>query len=201
MHNGDKKLMYTASIGIIVFIICFTAALFLVPLKEIFIKPDYGYFFGSSGKSFIVASICIAVLGVSIMIMGWEMKSKLLKFVISFPICIASLIGLYYSIDDYYYIDPNGIVIDTLETTEERLLKWEDITELVHIYRKDQTGAPLPSELIIKLKDGEEILMELGPRQYSMRTSINSTVRKFGGESFVDFYDSEGNFIERKEYF
>lgn len=193
--------MLTMSVGLITFIVCFTVGLFFIPIKALLMKPDHAFFFSSSGESFLVSTVAIAVLGISIIILGWPTHKKKMKsilFILTFPI---SCIGIYYSIDDYYYIDQDGIVIDNLETIQEYELKWGDIDELIHIYRKDITGSPLPSELIIKMKNGQSFEMKLGAREYWVRSSINSTVRKFGGESYIDFYDPEGNFIERKEYF
>ncbi|MET3699622.1 hypothetical protein SAMN05877753_11294 [Bacillus oleivorans] len=201
MKNGDKRAMVMISIGIMIFLICIVIGLFFVPIKELLIKPEYGYFFGSSGQSYLVATVSIALLGISLMFLGWVTRKKITKSITFTVLFLFSSIGIYYSIDDYYYIDPNGIVFDPLESTEEKLMKWDEISELTHIYRKDMNGTPLPAELIIKMKNGEEIMMELGARQYSMRASINSTVRKFGGESYIEIYDPEGNFIERKEYF
>ncbi|HWO74388.1 MAG TPA: hypothetical protein VNM69_00570 [Bacillus sp. (in: firmicutes)] len=201
MKNGDKRAMLMISIGIMIFLICIVIGLFFVPIKELLMKPEYGYFFGSSGQSYIAATVSIALLGISLMFLGWVTRKRKTKWIIFTTLFLISSIGIYYAIDDYYYIDPNGIVFDPLETTQEKVLKWEEISELTHIYRKDMNGTPVPAELIIKMQNGEEVIMILGARQYSMRSSINSTVRKFGGESYIEIYDPEGNFIERKEYF
>lgn len=80
-------------------------------------------------------------------------------------------IGSYGSLDNYYYIDRNGLYYDELWKIEKTVYEWDDITAMKQVNTND--GGTLTPEKIIFTYGDEEIELPLSPK---LRNEIDPVI-------------------------
>lgn len=195
MQNSDSKKTLFIVIGIIISLSSLVWGMLSSAIKQTFLMPGNAFFFGSNGISTLLSTAAIFILGVALVIVGFELSNRKIKWGLVTSLFAVSILTLVYSADEYYYYSTEGIFINDLNGFGIEKTDWNEIALVTSVFQKDQNGSQQPKTLIFEMNNGEVMEMKMNGTLIQARSQIERTILNLGGDSIIKIFDPEGNVI------
>lgn len=174
----DQKRMVYITFAVILFISAlFAPVAIFYPIKAMFITPD-ALAIGTSSISMVTGGIGLALLAGGLIVLA-ILEQRLKKYGIAFALFILGVIGLIFSLTDYYYITSEGFVYNAPLAIFSEKYAWSDF-EKVEERVVNEKGTTKVDSLSFHLKNGTVIQMPAGAI-LTMSGSIINNVQASGG--------------------
>ncbi|WP_442594400.1 hypothetical protein [Neobacillus sp. D3-1R] len=129
----------------IAFILLFASILspffIVLPLQEIFYKPEGYWFFGPPRSAFVIFIGAMVFLAVSLLIKVWLASRDTYnsKMKIAFYVAIlVSFLTMYLALNDYRYLDGDSINVNPFFSISEEKYYWEDVASAKENVKKNK---------------------------------------------------------------
>ncbi|WP_423406713.1 hypothetical protein AABM38_12445 [Heyndrickxia sp. MSNUG] len=178
-HNADRAGSLLVTTAVILLFASVPIGIFLVAFihQSFYLKNNYLFFDTpmSSYVTMVAMFLIIAVLLIFIAIYlfkSYESKKRSFILVLSTLITIViTIIGGYLSLDNYFYMDKEGLYYDDLWGLEKTAYSWDEITAMKQINKKEN-GTLSPEKVIFTY--GEDKI-EL-PLTHKLRNEIDPVI-------------------------
>jgi hypothetical protein len=169
-HNADRAGSLLITVAVILLFASVPIGIFIVTFihQSIYIDKSH-WFFDSPMSSYITMVAMLLIIPVLLIIIAIYLFKTDESRKRSFNLFIASIFTLlimaaggYLSIDNYYYMDKEGLYYDELWKLEQTVYHWDRITEMKQVNKKE-AGTLTPDKLIFTY-DNEKIELPLSPK-------------------------------------
>lgn len=169
-HNADRAGSLLITIAVILLFASVPIGIFLVSFIHQSIYLDRSYWFFESPMSsyitmvlvFLIIPVLLIIIAIYLFKTDESKKRSYIVFIASaFTLLIMST-GCYLSIDNYYYMDKNGLYYDELWKLEQTVYSWNEITEMKQINKKE--GGTLTPDKLIFIFEDKKIELPLSPK-------------------------------------
>ncbi|WNF21154.1 hypothetical protein [Mesobacillus jeotgali] len=169
-HNADRAGSLLITFAVILLFASLPIGIFIVTFihQSIYIDKSQ-WFFDSPMSSYITMVSILLIIPVLLIIIAVYLfktdesrKRSLNVFIASIFTLLIMAAGGYLSIDNYYYMDKDGLYYDELWKLEQTVYPWDRITEMKQVNKKE-AGTLTPDKLIFTY-DNEKIELPLSPK-------------------------------------
>lgn len=169
-HNADRAGSLLITVAVILFFASVPIGIFIVTFihQSIYIDKSQ-WFFDSPMSSYITMVAMLLIIPVLLIIIAIYLFKTDESSKRSFNVFVASIFTLlimaaggYLSIDNYYYMDKNGLYYDELWKLEQTVYPWDKITEIKQVNKKE--GGTLTPDRLIFTYENEKIEFPLNPK-------------------------------------
>lgn len=169
-HNADRAGSLLITVAVILLFASVPIGIFIVTFihQSIYIDKSH-WFFDSPMSSYITMVAMLLIIPVLLIIIAVYLfktdesrKRNLNLFIASIFTLLIMAAGGYLSIDNYYYMDKDGLYYDELWKLEHTVYPWDRITEMKQVNKKE-AGTLTPDKLIFTY-DNEKIELPLSPK-------------------------------------
>ncbi|MBT2638212.1 MULTISPECIES: hypothetical protein [unclassified Bacillus (in: firmicutes)] len=178
-HNADRAGSLMITVAVILLFASIPISIFIVTFIHHSVYLDRSHwFFDSPMSSYIMMIVVFLIIPVLLIIMAIYLFKTDESKKRSFNLFIASVFTLlfmasggYLSLDNYYYMDKNGLYYDELWKLEKTVYHWDEITSMKQINKKE-AGTLTPDKVIFTY---EEKKLEL-PLTPKLRNEIDPVI-------------------------
>jgi hypothetical protein len=169
-HNADRAGSLLITVAVILLFASVPIGIFIVTFihQSIYIDKSH-WFFDSPMSSYITMVAMLMIIPVLLIIIAIYLFKTDESRKRSFHVGVASIFTLlimgaggYLSIDNYYYMDKDGLYYDELWKLEQTVYPWDRITEMKQVNKKE-AGTLTPDKLVFTY-DNEKIELPLSPK-------------------------------------
>ncbi|WLR56906.1 hypothetical protein LC048_08580 [Mesobacillus subterraneus] len=178
-HNADRAGSLLITVAVILLFASVPIGIFIVSFIHNSVYLDRSHWFFDSPMSSYISMVAVfLIIPVLLIIMAIYLFKTDESTKRSFHIFIAAIFTLlimaaggYLSIDNYYYMDKNGLYYDELWKLEQTEYSWDEITEMKQINKKE--GGTLTPDKVIFTYDDNKIELPLTPK---LRNEIDPVI-------------------------
>lgn len=173
----QKKIIY-----ITIAVILFVSALFapfaiFYPIKAMFITPA-AIEIGTSPASLVTGGLGLFLLAAGLLVLA-NVEHRLKRYGAALVLFVVGIIGVSFSLTDYYYITPEEFVRNAPFAFASEAYEWTDFEKVEERIVKEN-GVTKVDSVEFHLKNGEIIKMSAGSI-LSMTGTIVNNVERAGG--------------------
>jgi ABC-type multidrug transport system fused ATPase/permease subunit len=169
-HNADHAGSLLVTAAVILFFASVPMGIFIVTFvhQSFYLDKSYWYFDSPMSSYFMMVSmfLIIPVLLIIIAIYlfkTYESKKRSINLIIASTITLVIMgSGVYLSLDNFYYMDKNGLYYDELWKLDKTVYSWDDITAMKQVNKN--VGGTLTPEKVIFTYGDENIELPLTPK-------------------------------------
>jgi len=173
----QKKIVYiTLAVILLISALVAPVAIFY-PIKAMFITPD-ALAIGTSPASLLTGGIGLALLASGLIVLG-TVEQRLKKYGSALALFVVGIIGLSFSLTDYYYITSEQFVYNAPLAINSNQYDWTDFEKIEERIIKEN-GVTRVDSISFYLKDGAVIDIS-GGSILTMSSSIINNVQRSGG--------------------
>lgn len=173
----QKKIVYiTVAVILLISALVAPVAIFY-PIKAMFITPD-ALSIGTSPVSLVTGGIGLALLAGGLIVLA-TVEQRLKKYALAAGLFAIGLVGLSFSLTDYYYITQEQFVYNAPLAIASNQYDWTDFEKIEERIIKEN-GVSRVDSISFYLKDGTVIEMS-GGSILTMSSSIINNVERSGG--------------------
>ena len=178
-HNADRAGSLLITVAVILFFASVPIGIFIVSFIHHSIYLDRSHwFFDSPMSSYFTMIGVLLIIPVLLIIMAIYLfktdeskKRSFNLFIASVFTLLIMAVGGYLSIDNYYYMDRNGLYYDELWKLNETVYSWDEITAMKQINKKE--GGTLTPDKVIFTYEDKKIELPLTPK---LRNEIDPVI-------------------------
>lgn len=179
VHNADRAGSLLITVAVILLFASVPIGIFIVTFihQSFYIEKSH-WFFDSPMSSYIAMVAMLLIIPVLLIIIAIYLfktdesrKRSFSVFIASTFTLLVMAAGGYLSLDNYYYIDKDGLYYDELWKLEQTVYSWDNITEIKQINKKE--GGTLTPDKLIFIFDDNKIELPLSPK---LRNEIDPVI-------------------------
>lgn len=173
----QKKIIYI-TFAVILFISALLAPIgIFYPAKSMFITP-LAIEIGTSPMSMVTGGIGLALLAIGLIVLA-TMEQRLKKYAAALVLFVAGIVGVGFSLTDYYYVTPESFVHNASFAFTSETYDWTDFEKVQEVIVKED-GMTKVDSVTLYMKDGTVLAMNSG-RILRMTGTIKNSVERSGG--------------------
>lgn len=178
-HNADRAGSLLITAAVILLFASVPIGIFIVSFvhQSMYLERSY-WFFDSPMSSYVTIVAVLLIIPIFLIIIAIYLfrtdesrKRNVNVFIASLVTLLVMISGIYMSLDNYYYIDKNGLHYDELWKLEKSFYSWDDITAMKQINKND--GGTLTPEKLVFTYGIETIELPLTPK---LRNEIDPVI-------------------------
>lgn len=178
-HNADRAGSLLITVAVILLFAAVPIGIFIVSFIHNSVYLDRSHWFFDSPMSsyitmvvvFLIVPVLLIVMAIYLFKTDESKKRSINVFLASAFTLVVMAAGGYLSIDNYYYMDKNGLYYDELWKLEQTEYSWDEITAMKQINKKE--GGTLTPDRVIFTYEDEKIELPLTPK---LRNEIDPVI-------------------------
>lgn len=178
-HNADRAGSLLITVAVILLFASVPIGIFIVSFIHNSVYLDRSHWFFDSPMSsyitmvavFLIIPVLLIFMAIYLFKTDESRKRSFNVFIAAAFTLVIMAAGGYLSIDNYYFMDKNGLYYDELWKLEQTEYSWNEITEMKQINKKE--GGTLTPDKVIFTYDDKRIELPLTPK---LRNEIDPVI-------------------------